>query len=130
WVERVSKESGLSAVLPLWGEKKRETLIQEFIEAGFEAIIVATRKDLLGPEWLGRWIDNDFVGEISKVRGVDISGENGEYHTFVVSGPIFKKRINIIRADKITRDQHQFLDISECELAETVICEKKIFDRT
>ena len=118
WVERVSKESGISAVLPLWGEKKRENLIEELIEAGFEAVIVAARKDLLGQKWLGRRIDKDFVREISKVRGVDISGENGEYHTLVVSGPIFKKRLNIIRAEKITRDQHCFLDIAECELAE------------
>jgi len=116
WVERVSKESGISAVLPLWGEKKRESLIQELIEAGFETVIVAARKDLLGPEWLGRGIDHDFVREISKVRGVDISGENGEYHTFVVSGPIFKKRLNILKSEKITREEHCFLDISACEL--------------
>lgn len=116
WVERVSKESGLKAVLPLWGEKKREKIIEELIEAGFEAVVVATRKDLLGPEWLGRRIDHDFVRDISKIKGVDISGENGEYHTFVVSGPIFKKSIGILKSDKITRDQHCFLDISECEL--------------
>ena len=116
WVERVSKESGLKAALPLWGEKKREKIIEELIEAGFEAVVVATRKDLLGPEWLGRRIDHDFVRDISKIKGVDISGENGEYHTFVVSGPIFKKSIGILKSDKITRDQHCFLDISECEL--------------
>ena len=116
WVERVSKESGISAVLPLWGEKKRENLIQELIEAGFETVIVATRKDLLGLEWLGRGIDHAFVREISKVRGVDISGENGEYHTFVVSGPIFKKRLKILKSEKITREDHCFLDISACEL--------------
>ena len=119
WVERVSKESGISAVLPLWGEKKRENLIQELIEAGFETVIVATRKDLLGLEWLGRGIDYAFVREISKVRGVDISGENGEYHTFVVSGPIFKKKLKILKSEKITREGHCFLDIAECELAET-----------
>lgn len=130
WVERVSKESGISAVLPLWGEKKRENLIGELIEAGFEAVIVAARNDLLGKKWLGRRIDNDFVRDISKVRGVDISGENGEYHTLVVSGPIFEKRLNILKSEKITREEHCFLDISECELAETVTCEEKIFDRT
>ena len=117
WVERVSKESGINAVLPLWGEKKRENLIQELIEAGFETVIVATRKDLLGLEWLGRGIDHAFVREISKVRGVDISGENGEYHTFVVSGPIFKKKLKILKSEKITREEHCFLDILECELA-------------
>lgn len=115
WVERVSKESGMEAVLPLW-EEKRESTIEELINVGFEAVVVATRKDLLGPEWLGRRIDRDFVRDISKIKGVDISGEGGEYHTFVVSGPIFKKSINIVKSDKITRDQHCFLDISECEL--------------
>ena len=118
WVERVSRESGMEAVLPLWGEKNREKLIEELIEAGFETIVVATKKDVLGPEWLGRRIDYDFVRDISKIKGVDISGEGGEYHTFVVSGPIFKKRINILKSKKIIRDQHCFLDILECELAE------------
>jgi len=116
WVERVSKESGMEAVLPLWGEKKREDLIEELIEAGFETIVVATKKDLLGLEWLGRRIDRDFIRDISKVEGVDISGEGGEYHTLVVSGPIFKKRIKILKSEKVTRDQHCFLDILECEL--------------
>ncbi|MCG2759542.1 MAG: diphthine--ammonia ligase, partial [Desulfobacteraceae bacterium] len=118
WVERVSRESGMEAVLPLWGEKNREKLIEELIEAGFETIVVATKKDVLGQEWLGRRIDYDFVRDISKIKGVDISGEGGEYHTFVVSGPIFKKRINILKSKKIIRDQHCFLDILECELAE------------
>ncbi|MBW1745256.1 MAG: diphthine--ammonia ligase [Deltaproteobacteria bacterium] len=118
WVERVSKESGMQAVLPLWGEKNRENLIEELIEAGFETVIVATKKDVLGHEWLGRRIDDDFVRDISKIKGVDISGEGGEYHTFVVSGPIFGKRINILKSEKITRDQHCFLDILECELTE------------
>ncbi|MDL1968919.1 MAG: hypothetical protein LWW97_10355 [Deltaproteobacteria bacterium] len=73
------------------------------------------------PEWLGRRIDYDFVRDISKIKGVDISGEGGEggeYHTFVVSGPIFKKRINILKSEKITLDQRCFLNILECELAE------------
>jgi len=118
WVERVSKESGIKAILPLWGEKKRTSLIEELIESGLETIVVATKKDLLGLKWLGRRIDRDFVRDISKVKGVDMSGEGGEYHTFVVSGPIFNKKINILKSQKITRDEYCFLDISECELAE------------
>ena len=118
WVERVSKESGMEAVLPLWGEKNRENLIEELIETGFEAVVVATKKNVLGPEWLGRSIDDDFVRDISKIKGVDISGEGGEYHTFVISGPVFKKRINILKSEKVSRGEHSFLDISECELVE------------
>ena len=116
WVERVSSESGMEVTLPLWGEKNRKNLIDELIEAGFEAVVVAVKTDVLGPEWLGRRIDHDFVRDISKIKEVDISGENGEYHTFVVSGPIFKKKVNILKSEKITRDRHCFLDISECEL--------------
>jgi Predicted ATPases of PP-loop superfamily len=118
WVQRVSRESGMEAVLPLWGEKNRKNLIEELIESGFETVVVATKKDLLGPKWLGRVIDHEFIRDISKVKRVDISGEGGEYHTFVISGPIFKKRINILKSEKITRDGHCFLDILECELAE------------
>ena len=116
WVERVSRESGMEAILPLWGEGDRKRLLDELIEAGFETVIVATRKDMLGPEWLGRTIDNDFIRDISEIRHVDMSGENGEYHTFVVSGPIFKKRINILKSRNVIRDQHCFLDITEAEL--------------
>ncbi len=118
WVERVSRESGLEAVLPLWGEKNRENLIKELIETGFKAVVVATKKNLLGPEWLGRRIDRDFVRDISKIKGVDISGEKGEYHTLVISGPVFKKRINILKSERVNRGEHSFLDILECELAE------------
>lgn len=118
WVERVSKESGIKAVLPLWGEKKREDLIEELIEAGFETVVVATKKDLLGLEWLGRRIDRDFVRDISKVEGVDMSGEGGEYHTLVLSGPIYEKRIKILKSEKVTRDRNCYLDISECELVD------------
>ncbi len=116
WVERVSRESGMEAVLPLWGEKNRENLIEELVEAGFETVVVATKKDLLGPEWLGRRIDYDFVRDISEIKDVDMSGENGEYHTLVVSGPIFKKRINIVKSEKVNRGEHSFLNILECEL--------------
>jgi len=115
WVERVSGESGMEAILPLWREK-REHIIEALIESGFEAVVVATRKDMLGPEWLGRVVDRDFTRDISEIKDVDISGENGEYHTLVISGPIFKKRINIIKAEKITRDEHCFLDILETDL--------------
>jgi diphthine-ammonia ligase len=117
WVERVSGESGIQALLPLWGET-RETVMEEFINAGFEAVVVATRQDVLGPAWLGRTIDQRFIEDISKIEDVDISGEKGEYHTFVVSGPIFQKRINIKRAEQVVKDEHCFLHIMECELLE------------
>jgi diphthamide synthase (EF-2-diphthine--ammonia ligase) len=51
--------------------------------------------------WLGKKIDVEFVEKMEQ-RGIDVCGENGEYHTLVVDGPIFDKRIEI-RKTKITR---------------------------
>lgn len=119
WVERVSNDVGIGAVLPIW-RGKRESILQEFIEAGFEAIVVATKKDVLGEEWLGRTIDDDFINDISKIEGIDIAGENGEYHTLVLSGPVFERRINIIQSEKILQGEHCFLDISACEVVKKV----------
>ena len=67
----------------------------------------------------GRRVDHDFVRELGRGGGVDLSGGKGEYQTFVVSGPIFKKKLKILKSEKITREGHCFLDIAECELAET-----------
>jgi len=40
----------------------------------------------------------------------------GEYHTFIVDGPLFKKRIEILDANEIARDDHWFLDMLEFEI--------------
>ncbi|MFB0527525.1 MAG: diphthine--ammonia ligase, partial [bacterium] len=93
WVERVCGELGIRAVEPLWGEEPERVLL-DFIDAGFEAIIVSAKVDLFGKEWIGGKVDRDFF-EYVKENGIDICGENGEYHTLVVDGPMFKKKIRI-----------------------------------
>ena len=119
WVERVSRDVGIKPILPLWKEK-REELLKEFIQAGFRAIIVSLRVDLLGKEWLGRRINEDFVNDLKKVGNIDLCGENGEYHTFVYDGPIFKRNIEILNTKKIKNDKHWFLDILDYEITEKV----------
>jgi diphthine-ammonia ligase len=100
WFERVCTEAGIVPLLPLWGMGGRD-LLRTFIEAGFEAIVVAVRSDIMDAHWLGKRIDGAFVEQMEK-RGIDVCGENGEYHTLVVDGPIFGRRIDI-RATEITR---------------------------
>ncbi len=115
WVERVCKEIEIKPLLPLWKED-REELLKEFIRIGFKAIVVATKADLLGKEWLGRKIDEEFIKDLKKLNGVDLCGEKGEYHTFVTDGPLFKKRIEITKSKKVLRKNHWFLEISEWKL--------------
>jgi uncharacterized protein (TIGR00290 family) len=101
--------------LPLWGEEQNK-ILREFITLGFEAVVVATRADLLGEEWLGRKLDSDFLADLAKLENITLCGEAGEYHTLVINGPLFQKRIEIIEASKILNNGHWFLDIVNCEL--------------
>lgn len=119
WVERVCRESDIKPIFPLW-QGKREEILRDFINSGFEAIVVATKKDILGQKWLGRKIDERFIKDLKGVAGVDLCGEAGEYHTFVTSGPIFKKSIKILKTKKIENDKHCFLDILDYETTEKI----------
>jgi len=114
WVERVCGELGIEAVEPLWGEKSEKILL-EFMDAGFEAIIVSAKVDLFGKEWIGQKVNRDFFKYV-KENSVDICGENGEYHTLVVNGPVFKKKLEITESKTIARDGYWFLDTVEYSL--------------
>lgn len=78
---------GIQGVFPLWKESTAE-LINEFLKLGFKAIIVCVNEKYLDKSFAGRLIDQDFLKDIPP--NVDPCGENGEYHTFVFDGPIFK----------------------------------------
>ena len=110
WIERVCKDVGIKPVLPLWKEE-REKLLEQFIQAGFKAIIVATNAEFLGKEWLGQEINKKFVEELRVLGNIDLCGEKGEYHTFVYDGPIFKKPVEFIAGKGYLKDNHWFLEI-------------------
>jgi uncharacterized protein (TIGR00290 family) len=114
WVEGVCEKPGLTPLLPLWGRESKDILI-ELIALEFETVVVAVKADLMDTSWLGRRIDQAFVDEIEKV-GVDVCGEKGEYHTVVVDGPFFKKRIVINNTKVVQRDGMAFLDILDFKL--------------
>ena len=83
----------MTAVLPLWQEN-REKLVKEFIDLGFKARIVVVNKTMMSPEFLGRDLSHELLEEIEKT-GADVCGENGEYHTVVYDGPLFKTPLNL-----------------------------------
>ena len=118
WAERVCHEVGVVPLLPLWGGERR-ALLDELVESGFEAIIVAADADLLGEEWLGRRIDATSIDELARLgeeRGIDPCGERGEFHTLVTFGPLFRRRILVLEAEPVLRDGYRFLDIQRFAL--------------
>ena len=110
WVTRVCSEAGIEAIEPLWGSGRR-ALLEEFLSAGFVAVIVSVKESVLEPSYLGKVIDADLVTEFER-RGIDPSGENGEYHTVVVSGPMFASVLRLEEGERYLRDGYWFLDVS------------------
>jgi uncharacterized protein (TIGR00290 family) len=91
-VERICHDLGIELLLPLWGRESR-AILEEFIDAGFDAVVVSVRAAIMGREWLGRTLGADFLRELQLHHpGGDLCGENGEYHTLVTDGPLFKQR--------------------------------------
>jgi diphthine-ammonia ligase len=114
WIDRVCGESGVKAILPLW-EMDSPRLLNDFIQAGFKAIIVSVKAQFLGKEWLGRQIDNKLASELGQLA-IDVCGEAGEFHTFVYDGPAFKRPVKIGKSAPIARNDHWTLDILEYSL--------------
>jgi len=118
WIDRVCREVGITPYLPLWGQSQ-DRIMRDFIDLGFDAIVVATKADLFGEEWLGQKVDLDFIKHLDKLRetrGITLCGEAGEYHTFVTDGPMFNQRIEILETNKVLREGHWFLDILRREV--------------
>jgi uncharacterized protein (TIGR00290 family) len=87
WEEKVCANAGLVPYLPLWQEP-RERIAREVISEGFEAYVVCTDSRYLADEFCGRRYDARFLADLP--REVDACGENGEFHTFVFNGPMFR----------------------------------------
>ncbi len=82
---------GMKAVFPLWKNDTRKHAAA-FVRLGFKSVITCVDSSLLGKEFLGRLFDEGFLSELPS--GVDPSGENGEFHSFVYDGPVFKKPVH------------------------------------
>ncbi|MBA7562821.1 hypothetical protein ES708_04474 [subsurface metagenome] len=118
WVERVCGELGIIPLLPLWGMAP-ECVLNDFIKANFEAIVVTAKAGIFAREWLGKKVDYNFLVDIKHLaqeKEFDICGERGEYHTLVVDGPLFRKRVQVEYGVRVQRDGYWFLDIPKSRL--------------
>ncbi|AZN38812.1 Dph6-related ATP pyrophosphatase [Paenibacillus albus] len=109
WNEQRCNNAGLSCVLPLWQEDRR-ALTEELIHAGFKAAIKIVQSDILDESFLGQTLTTDLVERIT-AAGSDPCGENGEYHTFVYDGPLFRKPIPIEFGRTVDFKTHMAIDI-------------------
>ena len=102
-IERLGREVGLEIISPYWHVDELEYM-RQIVSLGFEIIISGVAAWGLDESWLGRTIDGDVIDELVKLNEkyqVDIAFEGGEAETLAVDGPIFKKRLKILRDKKI-----------------------------
>ena len=78
-------------------------LSREFIDDGFRAVIVCVDTTLLDASFSGREYDASLLAELPS--GVDPCGENGEFHTFVFDGPLFRQRVEFSVGETVVRDE-------------------------
>jgi uncharacterized protein (TIGR00290 family) len=91
-------KNSIKAVFPLWNLNSTY-LVHEFIDLGFKAVVVCVNAQLLDKSFAGRVIDRDFLKDLPE--NIDRSGENGEFHTFVFDGPLFKQPVTYTPGEKV-----------------------------
>jgi len=99
---------GMTALFPIWKRNTRE-LIHLFHAQRFRAIAVCVDPKVLDRRFAGRELDESFFPDLPP--GVDPCGENGEFHTFVFDGPIFRSPIPVRTGDVVDRDSFIFCDL-------------------
>ena len=92
---------GMKGLFPLWGRDTSE-LAHSFIDLGFKAVITCVDSNLLDGAFVGRDFDREFLSELP--AAVDRCGENGEFHSFVYEGPLFRSGILYERGEIVLRD--------------------------
>lgn len=94
WCRERCANIGIEAVFPLWNEN-REALTRECINLGYIALIKCIQNTALPNTILGKPLADETLA-IMRNSGIDLCGENGEYHTLVVDGPLFHYPIRVV----------------------------------
>lgn len=95
------KAVGMKGVFPLWGVPTHE-LAKKFIAKGYRAKVVVVDLEKLPEKFAGREFDESFLEDLPE--SVDPCGENGEFHTFVYDGPVFRHPVKLRVGETVVRD--------------------------
>ena len=100
--------TGITPIFPLW-ERPTAALARAMIASGLEAYLATVDLKKLSAEFAGRKFDAELLADLPD--GIDPCGENGEFHTCVVAGPMFSKRLAVTTGDRVERDGYAYCDL-------------------
>ena len=101
-IEKLGDEVGLKIISPYWHVNELEYM-REIVSSGFKIMISGVAAWGLDESWLGRIIDDEAIDELVKLNekyGIDLAFEGGEAETLAIDGPIFEKRLKILKYKK------------------------------
>lgn len=110
WVQKTCAKSEIIPIHPLWQEPRR-SILEEMLKVGFEAVIVVINTQMMPSSYIGRTFTLELMNELEAL-GIDSCGENGEFHTIVINGPIFSSRLPVTFGDVRENENYVFLDVS------------------
>ncbi|MBN1432466.1 MAG: diphthine--ammonia ligase [Methanomicrobiaceae archaeon] len=119
-IQRICRELNIWCFSPLWYTNQEEYM-QKIISSGFKVIIAGVFSYPFEKEWLGREIDSQLVNELkllSEKYSITLSGEGGEYESFVLDAPFFSKRIVIDESESFCKNYNGRYIIKEAHLEE------------
>src|SRR3989344_5771765 len=111
-IQKICSKLNLECFNPLW-QKNEEEYLSELIRNKFKTIITGVSAYPLDESWLGKEINQEIINELKKINQkykINIAGEGGEYETFVLNCPLFKRELKIIH--KSHRDHPKGCKIS------------------
>lgn len=119
WIRERSRPIGMEVHTPLWG-RDRGALLNELMRHRFNVLFSCIKTRWLDAAWAGRKLDHVAIAELSSIRernGLDLCGEEGEYHTLVTDGPQFTRSIEIRSFSTRAVDSMAYMEIHEMKLA-------------
>lgn len=96
-IQKICDELGLECFNPLW-QKDQIDLLYDLIRDKFEAILVGVFAYPFDAKWVGRKVDDSFIGKIRMLQEkykINPAGEGGEFESLVINCPLFKKKLNV-----------------------------------
>jgi diphthine-ammonia ligase len=109
-VQKICDKLGLKCFNPLWQSSEIEYL-EELIENNFKIIVVGVFAYPLDKTWLGREIDKKFIEEVKELQDkydIHPAGEGGEFETFVLNCPLFRKELKVKSFEDAEEGEHSF----------------------
>ena len=106
--ERLLRGTGVTPEFPLWG-RDTTALAGEMLAGGVEAIVICVDPGRVPPGLAGLSFDEKLLASLP--AGADPCGENGEFHTCVLAGPMLAAHVPARRGLVVERDGFVFADL-------------------